>query len=113
MAVEVKATAEAAAAEAAAAEQPDEEQYEDDDSLGARFMDWVRTELVWYAGSFTFHLFGLSLLLLIPSAISDSAEDTRSFDEVEGRQAGQRRAAEVRQVRDRRAGRQAADGAGR
>ncbi|MGA2620674.1 MAG: prenyltransferase/squalene oxidase repeat-containing protein [Thermoguttaceae bacterium] len=76
MAVEVKAVAEAAAAE------EQEEQYQDDDSLGARFMDWVRTELVWYAGSFTFHVIGLSLLLLIPSAISDSAEDTRRFDEV-------------------------------
>ncbi len=32
-----------------------------------RFKDWVRTELVWYAGSFSFHLLGLSLLLLVPN----------------------------------------------
>src|SRR3974390_1499465 len=32
-----------------------------------RFKDWVRTELVWYAGSFSFHLLGLSLLLLLPN----------------------------------------------
>jgi len=31
------------------------------------FLDWVRTELVWYAGSFSFHLLGLSLLLLLPN----------------------------------------------
>ena len=60
MAVEVKAVA-----DAAAAGEEEQEQYQDDDSLTARFMDWVRTELVWYAGSFTFHLLGLSLLLLM------------------------------------------------
>ena len=30
-------------------------------------MDWVRTELVWYAGSFSFHLLALSVLLLLPT----------------------------------------------
>ena len=37
------------------------------ETLWERFMDWVRTELVWYAGSFSFHLLGLSLLLLLPN----------------------------------------------
>ncbi len=35
--------------------------------LSERFMDWVRTELVWYAGSFSFHLLALSALLLMPT----------------------------------------------
>ncbi len=39
-------------------EEPQEE------TLSERFMDWVRTELVWYAGSFTIHLLALSVLLL-------------------------------------------------
>ena len=30
-------------------------------------MDWVRTELVWYAGSFSFHLLALAVLLLVPN----------------------------------------------
>ncbi len=64
----------------AAVEQCEREQCQDDDSLGTRLMDWVRTELVWYAGSFTFHVIGLSLLLLIPGTILDSAEDTRRLD---------------------------------
>ena len=42
----------------------DETAYEEDDSLAERIADWARTELVWYAGSFTIHLLGLSLLLL-------------------------------------------------
>ena len=28
-------------------------------------MDWVRTDLIWYAGSFTFHLLLMSSLLLL------------------------------------------------
>ncbi|MGA2616412.1 MAG: prenyltransferase/squalene oxidase repeat-containing protein [Thermoguttaceae bacterium] len=71
MAVEARAAAE------------EQEQYQDDDSLGVRLANWVRTELLWYAGSFTFHVIGLSLLLLIPGAIVDSAEDTRRFDAVQ------------------------------
>ena len=35
------------------------------DSLAERFMEWVRTEAIWYAGSFTFHLLLLSSLLLL------------------------------------------------
>ena len=42
-----------------------EEELEEGDSLSERFMDWVRTDLVWYAGSFTAHLLALSLLLLL------------------------------------------------
>ena len=30
-------------------------------------LDWVRMELVWYAGSFSFHLVALSVLLLLPN----------------------------------------------
>ena len=44
----------------------DEDQFQDE-TLAERFMDWVRTELVWYAGSFSFHLLGLSVLLLLPN----------------------------------------------
>ncbi len=54
----------------------DEDQLEDE-SFSERFMDWVRTEAVWYAGSFTVHLLGLSLLLLMgnisgPSGLGDA-----------------------------------------
>ena len=37
------------------------------ETLREQFMDWVRNELVWYAGSFSFHLLALSVLLLLPS----------------------------------------------
>ena len=37
------------------------------DFLSEHLLDWLRTELVWYAGSFSFHLLGLSLLLLLPN----------------------------------------------
>ena len=43
---------------------PEEELYRED-TLSERFMEWVRTELIWYAGSFTFHLLLLSSLLLL------------------------------------------------
>jgi hypothetical protein len=36
------------------------------ETWAAQFQDWVRAELVWYAGSFSFHLLALSLLLLLP-----------------------------------------------
>ena len=35
------------------------------DTWADRFGDWVRNELIWYAASFTFHLLGLSALLLL------------------------------------------------
>jgi hypothetical protein len=55
----------------------------DDDTLAGRFMEWVRYELVWYAGSFTLHLLGLSLLLLIPNTVMVCAGgDVPSFGEV-------------------------------
>ena len=44
----------------------DEDQFQEE-TLSERFMDWVRTELVWYAGSFSFHLLALSVLLLLPN----------------------------------------------
>lgn len=60
-----------------------EESEAPEDTLGARFMEWVRTELVWYAGSFTFHLLGLSILLLLGNFASDAViGDAPSFDEV-------------------------------
>jgi hypothetical protein len=46
----------------------DEDQIHDE-TLSEHFMDWIRTELVWYAGSFSFHLLLLSFLLLVPRAI--------------------------------------------
>ena len=42
-----------------------EEELYRDETLSERFMDWVRTELVWYAGSFTLHLLLISALLLL------------------------------------------------
>ena len=44
----------------------DEDQLQEE-TLWERFVDWVRTELVWYAGSFSFHLLALSILLLLPN----------------------------------------------
>ncbi|MEI8372032.1 MAG: prenyltransferase/squalene oxidase repeat-containing protein [Planctomycetota bacterium] len=38
-----------------------------EETLFMLFVDWVRTELVWYAGSFSFHLLALSVLLLLPN----------------------------------------------
>src|SRR5271157_211640 len=46
---------------------PFEEDQFQEETLSERFMDWVRTELVWYAGSFSFHLLALSVLLLLPN----------------------------------------------
>ena len=46
-------------------------------------MDWVRTELIWYAGSFTVHLLGLSLLLLMGNFTTEVIiGDAPSFEEV-------------------------------
>jgi hypothetical protein len=39
----------------------------ENESLWIHLFDWLRTELVWYAGSFSIHLFALSLLLLLPN----------------------------------------------
>jgi hypothetical protein len=48
-----------------------------------RFNEWVRTELVWYAGSFTLHLLALSILLLFGSYATHLAdEDGVQFDAV-------------------------------
>jgi hypothetical protein len=59
-----------------------------EETLSERFMDWVRTELVWYAGSFTIHLLGLSLLLLLTFSKNEDLGDAVVFkpavpDEVE------------------------------
>ncbi|MGA2258775.1 MAG: prenyltransferase/squalene oxidase repeat-containing protein [Thermoguttaceae bacterium] len=37
-----------------------------EETLLEHFKGWVRTELVWYAGSFSFHLLALSVMLLLP-----------------------------------------------
>ena len=42
-----------------------EEDLEEGDTFSERFMDWVRTDLVWYAGSFTAPLAGVVILLLL------------------------------------------------
>jgi hypothetical protein len=46
---------------------PVEEDQFQEETRWERFTDWVRTELVWYAGSFSFHLLALSVLLLLPN----------------------------------------------
>jgi hypothetical protein len=51
-----------------------EEQFAEE-TLSERFSDWVRTELVWYAGSFTVHLLALSLLLLVGFSSHDDLGD--------------------------------------
>ena len=38
-----------------------------EETFAEHFLDWVKTELVWYAGSFSFHLLTLSVLLLLPN----------------------------------------------
>ncbi len=52
-----------------------------EETLWQRFKDWVRTELVWYAGSFSFHLLGLSLLLLLPNFGGSSDQDDMGWVE--------------------------------
>ena len=51
-----------------------------EETLSERFMDWVRTELVWYAGSFTVHLLGLSLLLLVGFSTHENMGDAPVFE---------------------------------
>jgi hypothetical protein len=46
-----------------------------EETLWERFADWVRTELVWYAGSFSFHLLALSMLLLLPAVAGRDADE--------------------------------------
>jgi hypothetical protein len=48
------------------------------ETLREQFFDWARNELVWYAGSFTFHLLALSVLLLLPNfgGSHDPGDDT-------------------------------------
>ncbi len=59
---------------------PEEELYQED-SLAERFMEWVRTELIWYAGSFTFHLLLLSSLLLLGNVAARGIQgDAPGFD---------------------------------
>jgi hypothetical protein len=59
----------------------DEDQFQEE-TFGERFSDWVRTEFVWYAGSFAVHLIGLSMLLLLGSFMGPgSTGDAPSFQE--------------------------------
>ena len=55
--------------------QPADPSPEATETLSEHFMDWVRTELVWYAGSFTIHLLALSLLLLLGPIMSRASQD--------------------------------------
>ena len=57
----------------------EDDELDQEDTLSERFMDWVRTELVWYAGSFTFHLFLISLLLLFGSPAAKIVVDSVAF----------------------------------
>ena len=50
-----------------------------EESFSERFMDWVRTELVWYAGSFTVHLLLLSMLLLFGFSARENLGDAPVF----------------------------------
>jgi hypothetical protein len=51
-----------------------------DGTLREQLMDWVRTELAWYAGSFSIHLLALSALLLLPSVVGPrNQDDTPQF----------------------------------
>jgi hypothetical protein len=52
----------------------DEDQFQKE-TLWGHFMDWVRNELVWYAGSFSFHLLALSVLLLLPNFGGGQGQD--------------------------------------
>ena len=45
------------------------------ETLRQGFVDWMRTELVWYAGSFSLHLLGLSILLLLPNVGNGPVQD--------------------------------------
>jgi hypothetical protein len=74
-------------AEAAGTPVPVEEEQREDEALAARLMEWVRNELIWYAGSFTIHLLALSLLLLVPNSVLTSAsDDVPSFTETQAEQ---------------------------
>ena len=84
----------------------DEDQFQEE-TLSERFMDWVRTELVWYAGSFSFHLlaaFG-PVACCRTLATSDNQGDAPVL-ESKADEVGQEGAREIRQGRYRRNRRQ-------
>ncbi len=62
------------------------------ETLRDRFEDWVRNELVWYAGSFSFHLLALSVLLLLPNVGGNHDQDdsitfvSKADEEVENKE---------------------------
>ena len=60
----------------------EEEELDLEDSLSERFMDWVRTDLIWYAGSFTFHLLLMSTLLLftVSSTVVTVTDEATSIE---------------------------------
>ena len=71
---------------------PEEELYQED-SLAERFMEWVRTELIWYAGSFTFHLLLLSSLLLLGNVAARGIQgDAPGFDSTQKEDKGEKTA---------------------
>ena len=81
---------------------PEEELYQED-TLAERFMEWVRTELIWYAGSFTFHLLLLSSLLLLGNVAGKAIQgDAPGFDSADKEEKTDDRSAAVGEVRHRR-----------
>jgi hypothetical protein len=62
----------------------EEEEPYGEESLSERFVDWVRTELIWYAGSFTVHLLLISSLLLLgnvaPRVVTSEEETVLQAD---------------------------------
>ena len=71
----------------------EEDQFQEE-SMGERFMDWIRNEVVWYAGSFAVHLVGLSTLLLIAGPLRPPVEDAPSFQEAKADEPDEKKAFE-------------------
>ena len=67
----------------------DEDQFQEE-TLSERFMDWVRTELVWYAGSFSFHLLALSMVLLLPNFSNQDNQGDAPVLEAQAEEAAQK-----------------------
>ena len=77
----------------------DEDQFQEE-TLSERFMDWVRTDLVWYAGSFSFHLLALSMVLLLPNFSNQDNQGDAPVLEAQARRRGAEGTREVRQGGD-------------
>ena len=73
-----------------------------EDTLAERFMEWVRTELIWYAGSFTFHLLLLSSLLLLGNVAGKAIQSEAPVSSRRTKREAGDRSAAVGEVRHRR-----------